>query len=83
MTHQDSIEEAVRDICNVSVTTASKSEVRRIITKLCDSAIKEERARVVKIVHEWIDKGYELPTLLDRLDTLAVDDTFTNLTKEE
>lgn len=35
------LEEAVRDICSVSVTTASKSEVRRIVTESLTSQIND------------------------------------------
>ena len=70
------LDKAVKEICSASVTTAPKSAVRAILQEL----LKSERERTVELAvartEEWIDKGFEITTLVDSLKIIKLEEEF-------
>ena len=62
------LEEAVRDICSVSVTAAPKSKVRRIVRQLALDVLEEVESAIVDEINICREEG----TPTSRLTSLAV-----------
>lgn len=57
---------------------AQDRDIERMVTKLLQSQrqeiIDERDAQFLQIIQQWIDKGFELDTLKDKVATLKIDD---------